>query len=335
MVSVINNKKKIKIGLIGYGKFAKLREECLRYSNVLDVMVVGYFDPYCEDKNLKKFSDVSSLLKQVDALIISVPPSFAPEYVKLCLEEGKNVFCEKPAATNIKNLNQIDEELLQNNILAYGFNHRVHPSVIKIKHAIDGNKLGNILWMRGRYGKEVDNSYSDSWRCNKDFNGGGILIDQGIHMVDLMAYLAGGFDGANAILSSNYLNLPGVEDNGFISLYSTSKKISASLHTTITQWRYIFSLEIFMEKGSIILNGLRTKSGNYGDEVLSIKPNLQNEQLIDASEEKFSENQSWQKEIDAFLISCSTGKMYPYAGFKDAQDTTQLIDLIYREAIWL
>jgi predicted dehydrogenase len=325
----------MKIGLIGYGKFAKLREECLRSSDVLDVEVVGYFDPYSQDKNLEKFPDVSSLLKNVDALIISVPPSLAPKYVQLALEAGKNVFCEKPAAINIKNLNQIDEDLLQNNILAYGLNHRVHSSIIKMKQVIDGKKLGSILWMRGRYGKEVDDDYSGTWRCNKELNGGGILIDQGIHMVDLMAYLAGGFDGANAVLSTNYLNLPGVEDNGFITLFSTSKKISASIHTTVTQWRYIFSLEIFMEKGSIILNGLRTKSGNYGDEILSIKPNSQNEKSIVFSEERFSENMSWQKEIDAFLRSCATGTTYPYAGFRDAQETTQLIDLIYREAIWL
>lgn len=326
---------KIKIGIIGYGKFAKLREECLRQSNVLDVEIVGYFDPYCEDINLRKFSHVSSLLKKVDSLIISVPPKLAPKYVQLGLEAGKNVFCEKPAAINIEYLNQIDEGLLNKNILAYGFNHRVHPSVIKMKQAIDGKKMGNILWMRGRYGKEIDDSYSDTWRCNKDLNGGGILIDQGIHMVDLMAYLSGGFDGANAVLSSSYLNLPGVEDNGFITLYCSSKKISASIHTTVTQWRYLFSLEIFMEKGSIILNGLRTKSGNYGDEILSIKPNTQNEQLINFSEERFSENISWQNEIDAFLTSCATGASYPFASFQDAKSTTKLIDLIYREAIWL
>jgi len=325
----------MKIGLIGYGKFAKLREECLRCSNIANVEVVGYFDPYCSDRNLKKFSDVSSLLKKADSLIISVPPSLAPEYVQLCLEAGKNVFCEKPAAINITSFNQIDEDLLQNNILAYGFNHRVHPSIIKMKQAIDGKKLGSILWMRGRYGKEVDDDYSNTWRCNKDLNGGGILIDQGIHMIDLMAYLSGGFDGANAVLSTNYLKLPGVEDNGFVTLYSTSKKISASIHTTVTQWRYLFSLELFLEKGSIILNGLRTKSGNYGDEILSIKPNTQNEHSIDFSEERFSENISWQTEIDAFLSSCATGTKYPYAGYQDAQSTTKLIDLIYRKAVWL
>jgi len=325
----------MKVGFIGYGRFAKLREQCLIHSDVLDVEVVGYFDPYCNDGKLKRFSTIESFLEDVDAVIISVPPSLAPGYVQLSLEAGKNVFCEKPAAISSDNLREIDENLSHSKVLSYGFNHRVHPSVIKMKQVIDGKKLGHILWMRGRYGKEVDDSYSNTWRCNKALNGGGILIDQGIHLVDLMSHLSGGFDGAQAVLSNNYLNIPGVEDNGFITLYSISNKISASIHTTVTQWRYLFSLEIFLEKGSIVLNGIRTKSGNYGDEILTIKPNAQNEKKISFTEEIFTENTSWQKEIDAFLLSCDTGVNYPYAEFGDAQKTTALIDLIYKEATWI
>ena len=146
----------MKIGLIGYGSFAKLREQCLIHSNVLDVEVVGYFDPYCDNEKLKRFSTIESILEKVDAVIISVPPSLAPGYVQLSLKAGKNVFCEKPAAISSDNLGEIDEDLLLSKVLAYGFNHRVHPSVIKMKQVIDGKKLGHILWMRGRYGKEVD-----------------------------------------------------------------------------------------------------------------------------------------------------------------------------------
>ena len=325
----------MKFGFIGYGKFAKLREECLQASEIADVNIVGYFDPHSNDQSLKKFNDIKELLGEVDAILISVPPRLAPEYVQMSLKAGKDVFCEKPAAVTVSNLNMIDKALIQNNILAYGFNHRVHKSILIIKEIIDSNKLGSVLWMRGRYGKEVDAKYSSTWRCNKNLNGGGILIDQGIHMVDLMLHLVGDFDGAQAVLSSNYLNVDGVEDNGFITLFSTKQKITASIHTTITQWRYIFSLEIFLEKGSIVLNGLRTKSGNYGDEILTIKPNSENELALNYSEERFEENLSWQSEIDAFLISCKDRTAYPYAGIDDALKTTSLIDLIYKEAKWL
>ena len=126
----------MKVGFIGYGRFAKLREQCLIHSDVLDVEIVGYFDSYCDNEKLKRFSTIESILKKVDAVIISVPPSLAPGYVQLSLKAGKNVFCEKPAAISIDNLHEIDEDLSQNKVLAYGFNHRVHPSVIKMKQVI-------------------------------------------------------------------------------------------------------------------------------------------------------------------------------------------------------
>jgi 1,5-anhydro-D-fructose reductase (1,5-anhydro-D-mannitol-forming) len=325
----------MKVGLIGYGRFAKLREECFKSSKVAKVDIVGYFDPHCSDNTLRKFTKIESLLREVDAVLISVPPKLAPGYVQKSIQAGKHVFCEKPAAINLDNLNEIDAAFTSNKVLAYGFNHRVHQSIVKIKEVIDSNKMGRILWLRGRYGKEVDDKYFGTWRCDKSLNGGGILIDQGIHMVDLMAHLAGGFDGAQAVLSTNYLNIEGVEDNGFITLFSTTNKITASIHTTLTQWRYLFSLEMFLEKGSIVLNGLRTKSGNYGEEVLTIKPNSKNESLMDIVEEIFTENISWQTEIDAFLESCDKNEPYPYAGFQDAVQTTTLMDLIYKEAKWV
>lgn len=325
----------MKVGLIGYGRFAKLREECFKASNTTQVDIVGYFDPHCIDNTLTKFTKIEALLREVDAVLISVPPKLAPGYVQMSLQAGKHVFCEKPAAINLDNLNVINTALTKKKVLAYGFNHRVHPSIVRMKEVIDSNMLGRILWLRGRYGKEVDDMYASTWRCDKALNGGGILIDQGIHMVDLMAHLVGGFDGAQAVLSTNYLNIDGVEDNGFITLYSTTRKITASLHTTITQWRYLFSLEIFLEKGSIVLNGLRTKSGRYGEEILTIKPNTENEMLMDITEEKFAENVSWQTEIDAFLVSCNNLGPYPYAGFDDAVRTTTLIDLIYKKAKWI
>ena len=183
--------------------------------------------------------------------------------------------------------------------------------------------------------KKLIKNYSNTWRCNKDLNGGGILIDQGIHMIDIMNFLVDDFDGIQALMSSNYLNIDDVEDNCFLTLYSKNKKISASIHSTITQWRYLFSLEVFLEKGSIILNGLRTSSGNYGEEILTIKPNKENENDIDFYEYIYKENVSWQQEINSFIKACKGHENYPFASIQDAYKTTELIDKIYKEAVWL
>lgn len=324
----------INFGFIGFGKFSQVRKKSLEKFSSINL--VGFYDPSVKDiHDIAKVKSLDELFDRVDALIISVPPKFAPEYVSEALSKGKKVFCEKPAAINCEELKKIEKHLKSDSVLAYGFNHRQHSSIKKIKETLDNKILGKILWMRGRYGKEVEGNYVEGWRCDPHLNGGGILIDQGIHLIDLMSNLSGGFDGVQAVLSNNYLNIDGIDDNGFITLYSSKTKISASIHSTITQWRYLFSLEIFCEKGSIILNGLRTNSGNYGDEILSIKPNTQFEDTIKSQEIQYNENLSWEREMQAFIKSVNENILYPYAKYEDAKKITNLIDLIYKEAIWL
>ena len=205
-----------RVGFIGFGSFSQTRYAVLK--SIPDVSLIGFYDPAISEnrKGIKSFSNPEDLFSEIDAIIISVPPKLAPSYVINSLNSNLHVFCEKPAAVSLKDLKKIKKYILDDKVLAYGFNHRQHSSIKKIKLLLEENTLGKILWMRGRYGKEVDENYKDSWRCNKKLNGGGILIDQGIHMVDLMNYLSGGFDGVQALLSSNYLNKPGIDDNGFI-----------------------------------------------------------------------------------------------------------------------
>ena len=327
----------IRVGFIGFGRFAQTRKEILTDSD--DVVVVGYYDPSSADlydrDGICSYSSADDLVKCVDAIIVSVPPKLAPEYVILGLSNKKHVFCEKPAAINFEALNEIAVYLDPSLVLAYGFNHRQHLSVSLMKEVIGKRDLGSVLWMRGRYGKEVDLDYRHNWRCDYELNGGGILIDQGIHMVDLMSYLSGGFSGAQAVLSNRYLNVENVEDNAFITLYCEDKRISASVHSTITQWRYLFSLEVFCEYGSMVLNGLRTKSGSYGDEVLTIKPNEGSSFADGASEIRYDSNTSWKAEMEAFVAAVKEGVPYPFAVYEDACKTTKLMDLIYANAKWI
>ena len=115
--------------------------------------------------------------------------------------------------------------------------------------------------------------YFNTWRANRELAGGGILIDQGIHMLDLFLYLGEGFDEVHAFVSSLYWKLPGIEDNVFAILRNSKTGQAASLHSTMTQWRHLFSFEVFMERGYMVLNGLKTPSGTYGAEKLSVAKN--------------------------------------------------------------
>jgi len=324
----------IKLGFLGYGYFSKLRHSILELNK--DVCITGFYDNNIDDEPaIKKFKEYKDLINESDALIVSTPPFYTSKYCIEALKKNKHIFAEKPPSTTIEELYKV-KDLHSDTVLAYGFNHRLHDSIQKIHEIIRSESMGKVLWMRGRYGKEVSDDYINTWRCDKKLNGGGIVIDQGIHLLDIMQQIAGDFDKTQSLLSSGYLKKEGIEDNAFINLYSSSTKISASMHSTITQWRYLFSFEIFLEKGSLILNGLRTNSGNYGDEVLVIKPEKSGSYngSHDDTTIEFKRNTSWKKEMDEFILSIVEKKQYPYADINDAIKTMELLKRIYNNAIW-
>jgi 1,5-anhydro-D-fructose reductase (1,5-anhydro-D-mannitol-forming) len=109
----------------------------------------------------------------------------------------------------------------------YGFNHRHHGSIQRMKAIVESGEMGRILWMRGRYGKEVDASYFETWRAKPELAGGGILLDQGIHMLDLFLHLCGGFDEVHAFVSNLYWKIEGIEDNVFAIFKNASRPESA------------------------------------------------------------------------------------------------------------
>lgn len=303
-----------------------------------NVVCEGYYDLNVElSCEFKRFKSADELFYNCDAVIVSVPPKFAPDFTIQALEKTKHVFCEKPAATNFTSFERVADVRSQysKTVLGYGFNHRRHRSIIRIKEFTDSKEFGSLLWMRGRYGKEVDKNYINAWRSDRDQNGGGILMDQGIHMIDLMNWIANGFDVSTAILSTGYFNVNGVEDNAFVTMANSQTKVTASIHSTITQWRYLFALELFYERGSVVLNGLRTSSGVYGSEELTIRPNKNFEFEFDTQKIEYSKNHSWEDEMTAFFSAINNQADYPYAGLLDAMETTKLMDKIYEGAVWI
>lgn len=98
--------------------------------------------------------------------------------------------------------------------LMLGFNHRHHDSVRYAKKLVSSIQYGDVLWMRGRYGKSVSPDFYDDWRSEKKYAGGGIFWDQGIHMLDLFMMMVGPFDEVKAFVSNVYWK-GDIEDNVF------------------------------------------------------------------------------------------------------------------------
>tara|TARA_X000000950_G_scaffold284646_1_gene388248 strand:+ start:331 stop:1326 length:996 start_codon:yes stop_codon:yes gene_type:complete len=327
-----------RIGIIGYGKMGKIRDRTIQKLGI--GQVVSIYDPNesvspREGLEIKKsIEDV--LNSSIDIVFICTPNHIIKEYIIKALNRGIHVFAEKPPGINLNETKEISyvKNKLKDTRLMFGFNHRHHNSVKKMKEIIENKELGKILWMRGRYGKEVDENYLKDWRANPEKSGGGIMLDQGIHLLDLFIYLGGEFDEIKSFVSNLYWNISGIEDNVFAIFRNSKSGLCASLHSTMTQWRYLFSLELFLEKGSLILNGLKTSSGAYGEEILTIRENSEPFIAGMSSKEKkyeFNEDFSWESEISYFIKSINENKEPLIGNCNDALILMKTLEKIYKE----
>lgn len=325
-----------KVGIIGYGKMGRIRARAIAESGV--AKVVSIFDTVpVLDAPCRVVADESGILDdpQIDAVFICAPNFRIPALVKKCLKKGKHVFAEKPPGFTASDVEEVRivEASTPGLKLMYGFNHRHHASIQKMKSIVDSEELGKILWMRGRYGKEVDESYFETWRADPKLAGGGIMLDQGIHMLDLFLYFCGGFDEVHALVSNLHWKIEGLEDNVFAIMRNNESGVSASLHSTMTQWRYLFSLEVFLEGGALILNGLKTSSGVYGDEDLAIKRNSPDTAGGFSDEEHiiYHTDLSWMSEIEKFFDCIARDVPVELGNSDDALRLMKVMDRIYGE----
>jgi 1,5-anhydro-D-fructose reductase (1,5-anhydro-D-mannitol-forming) len=325
----------MKFGIIGFGKMGQIRARTLEQSGMGEVVSVYEPNARAEVPYHRAGTEDEVLTNpSIDSIFVCTPNYKIADLCIRGLQNGKHVFSEKPPGLNADDVKRVIK--VENNFptlkLMYGFNHRHHESIKKIKSIIDGNELGKILWMRGRYGKEVDESFFNEWRADPKLAGGGILLDQGIHMLDLFLHFAGDFDETSAFVSNLFWKIKGIEDNVFAIYRNNSTGVCASLHSTMTQWRYLFSLEVFLEKGALILNGLKTSSGVYGDEILTIKRNSsckKTDCLEDEETYCYEIDNSWNSEILHFCNAINHQKKVKYGSSNDAYKLMNLIDQTY------
>jgi 1,5-anhydro-D-fructose reductase (1,5-anhydro-D-mannitol-forming) len=324
----------IRFGIVGYGKMGQLRAQTFAAAGGQIAMI--YDNEAIIAPQYPVASHYSDIINSpdVDAVVLCLPTAFNQSLTLEALKAGKHVFCEKPPAFTAAEVQEVMEvEKAAGKKLMYGFNHRHHDAVLKIKELVDSGRYGKVLWMRGRYGKSVDSSYLDTWRAKKELAGGGILLDQGIHMLDLFLHLGGSFDEVNAFVSSLYWELDGIEDNVFAIMKNSQTGIVASLHSTMTQWRHLFSLEVFLEAGYMVLNGLKTGSGTYGDEILTVAKNRSQAPAATWDDEErfhFTVDMSWEREARNFYDVIEHDKPVVTGSSSDAYNVMNLIDLIYQ-----
>lgn len=324
-----------KVGIIGYGVMGKTRHtamEEIKKGKVLAVSEPNLGDEVDGIPNVSHEEIINH--PEIDAVIVCTPNFLNKELTIRSLNAGKHVFCEKPPAFTAEDILEIkDAETKSGKKLMYGFNHRHHDSVLQMKRLIDSGEYGKVLWVRGRYGKSVTEDYYNQWRAKKEFAGGGILMDQGIHMLDLFLFLTGDYDVVKAEVSNLYWQMD-VEDNAFVILKESATGKVASLHSTMSQWRHLFSMEIFLEKGYMVLNGLITSTMSYGEETLSVAKNRSTAPAATWKDEvitKYVNNNSWRYEMDHFFDSIEEDLPIQYGNSDDALKLMTIIDKVYEQ----
>lgn len=204
----------------------------------------------------------------IDAVVIATPHAELSAIATACLKAGKHVLVEKPGGRNLAEVSAVrDAADAAARVAKVGYNHRFHPAVLKAREIVDHGLLGQLMFLRGRYGHGGRPGYEKEWRLQPSISGGGELIDQGSHLIDLAQWFLGEFTDVQAVLRTFFWNAE-VEDNVFLTL-STSEGRIAWLHATWTEWKNLFSVEIYGKDGKLEITGL---GGSYGVESLTFLP---------------------------------------------------------------
>ena len=331
----------LKVGIAGYGIVGKKRHIFINEN--INAKVVAICDQNFKqdsvlENNIKSFTNYKDLLNEdLDILFVCLPNFLASEVTIKGLEKDFHVFCEKPPGKDVQDIEDvIAMELKKPKLkLKYGFNHRYHDSVKHALRIIETKELGEVINLRGVYGKSKLISFPVGWRSKRELSGGGILLDQGIHMVDLMRIFCGDFVEIKSFVSNNYWKHD-VEDNAYAIMKDRNGRV-AMLNSTATQWQHRFNLEISLSEGYIELHGILSGSKSYGEEkiIFGQRDEDSNKGQMESKEIKFLEDNSWKNEIDEFIEAVLTDSPITFGSSNDALQTMKIVYGIYfNDSVW-
>jgi predicted dehydrogenase len=324
---------KLRVGIAGYGVVGKRRRECIDRNPQLETVAVSdrELSTGTMPDGIRSYSDALALLDdELDAVFVSLPNDLAPRVSIAALDRGFHVFCEKPPGRDVNDILAVcaEERKHPELKLKYGFNHRYHDSVIQAKKLIESKSLGQLINLKGVYGKSRIISFASDWRTRRREAGGGILLDQGIHLLDMMRLFAGEFTDISSFISNEYWHHD-VEDNAY-ALMRTSEGVVAMVHSSATQWRHQFRLEITLTEGAIVLGGILSGSKSYGDETMTTIIKSPEEGAMPVEETTtYNIDHSWQDEINEFSEAILRNKPIRYGNSQDALKTMELVYRIY------
>jgi predicted dehydrogenase len=267
-------------------------------------------------------------LPEVEIAVVATLHDSLAEITLNALEAGKHVLVEKPAARNPAELEPVMAAAERRSVKVHvGFNHRYHRAFRKARELFEGGALGKLMFIRARYGHGGRIGYDKEWRAKPELSGGGELIDQGPHLIDLSRWFLGDFAEVQGFAHTYYWDMP-VDDNSFM-LLKTSKKQVAFLHASCTEWKNLFSMEIYGRDGKLEVSGL---GGSYGVERLTYYKMLPEMGPPETTTWEYPMgDDSWAVEMQEFYEDIRLDRQ-PAAGLGDAYQALKIIEKIYQES---
>lgn len=264
----------------------------------------------------------------IDAVLICTSNDSHAEISIAALKAGKNVLCEKPLARNPKEASEILSALKSSKAkLKCGFNHRYHPAIAMAKSHVESGAIGRIMFMRCRYGITGREGYEKDWRANAAISGGGQLMDQGQHAIDLFRWFGGEISEVTGHVDTMFWKIKPVEDNAFAILHGKAGH-TCMMHVSWTEWKNLFSFEVFGDKGYVKVEGL---GGSYGKERLFTGKRDLSGPFNEKATEFSGSDISWEEEWKDFSNSIKRNKK-PLGSADDGAAAVKIAYSIYKSS---
>lgn len=321
------------ISIIGCGLIGQKRAMALQNDDTLVSCCDNNKDilnNYATKFGCKGYANYKDLIdsNESEVIVVAVVNKYALPIISYALSKGKHVLAEKPLGRNTTEAKELVAYALENKvILKTGFNHRFHPAVWQAKEMLNLGIIGKLMTIRARYGHGGRPGMEKEWRASKDLCGGGELLDQGVHIIDLCHWFAGDIKSVFGKAATKFWELE-VEDNAF-ALMESASGVDIQFHVSWTNWKNIFSFELFGEDGYLRIEGL---GGSYGPETLEFglrkkeggKPEVQ---LFDYPPEDLSWNKEWKEFIEAIK-----NNREPIGSGADGLYANRIIEAIYKSS---
>lgn len=315
-------------GLIGGKRAATIRPGLLCYACDTDLARAQQMGKQYEE--CIATSDLDQVLNDpsVPAVIVALPNASLAPVTLNAVQRGKHVLVEKPGAVSVRQLEEIAETArTSKSLVRVGYNHRYHPAFRKAYDIVQSEDVGELMFIRARYGHGGRSGYDREWRADPVLSGGGELIDQGGHLIDLAGFFMGDFAQIDGHAVTYFWDMP-VDDNAFLSLRTADGK-TAWLHVSCTEWKNLFSFEIYFKRAKLHIEGL---GGSYGLERLYYYRMLPEMGPPETVIYEFPRgDSSWTLELDEFLEDIRLNRI-PNPGLKEGKQTLEIIKRIYEKS---